>query len=94
MVIQMTERKLTFRELAVIVGLLSLLTTGITSAVAWVHAEVTVPQILQETREQTAKMMDRHERATHQGSLTQREFRLWSDQVLKRLESIERAVKR
>lgn len=92
--IQRADRKLSLRELAVIVGLLSLLTTGIASAVAWVHAEVTVPQILQETREQTAKMMDRHERATHQGSFTQREFQLWSEQVLKRLDSIERAVNR
>ncbi len=53
-----------------------------------------MPKILQQTQQQTVEMMDRHERATHQGSFTQREFRLWSDQVLKRLESIERAVKR
>ncbi len=88
------DRKLSIKDVVTIVGLLSLVTTGITSAVAWVHAEVTVPQILQETRDQTAKMMDRHERATHQGSFTQREFQLWSEQVLKRLESIESAVKR
>ena len=90
----MTDRKLSIKDVVTIVGLLSLVTTGITSAVAWVHAEVTVPQILQETREQTSNMMDRHERATHDGSFTQREFQLWSEQVLKRLESIESAVKR
>ena len=57
-------------------------------------AEVTVPKILHQTQQQTVEMMDRHERATQQGSFTQREFRLWPDQVLKPLESIERAVKR
>ena len=95
---------LTIKQLAAIVGLWSVLTGGITSAVAWVHADITVPKILNQTAAQGQKAIDRHSaqqqkaldrhvETTHEGALTTREFEIWADQVIKRLDRNEDAIR-
>lgn len=84
------DRKLSIKDVVTIVGLLSF----VGGLYLWANAQVLVPSILEQTREQTGAMLEKHESGVHSGSFSHREFRLWSEQVLKRLDAIERAVKR
>ena len=83
---------LTLKQLAAVAGLLVMIATGVASAVAYIHADVIVPRILNETRKQAIDLIDRHVERTSAalaGALTEREFRMWADQINKRLERLE-----
>lgn len=107
-----SERKLHLKDIATIVAILSF----VGGLYLWGNSQVIIPNVLEETRQQTQQAVDesrrqtrelinetrrqsrerieKHESGIHNGSFSQREFKLWSEQVLKRLEAIERAVTR
>lgn len=84
------DRKLSIKDVVTIVGLLSF----VGGFYLWANSQVLVPSILEQTRAQTGAMLEKHESGVHAGSFSHREFRLWSEQLFKRLDSIENAVKR
>ncbi len=84
------KTQLSVKTLTAIGGFCSVMIGGIVGVVAWVHAEVTIPKILQRTQMQIDRAIDRHRVTRHPGSISDREW----DQMIDRLESIENRLRK
>jgi hypothetical protein len=63
---------LPMKDISKIVALLGL----VVSAIAWMHAEVTVPKILQQTKIQIDESVKEHSKFPHPVSASRREFEM------------------
>ena len=69
---------LPMKDISKIVVLLGIVVSAIVSAVAWMHAEVTVPKILQQTSIQIQEAIENHSGFPHPVSASRREFEMLS----------------
>ncbi len=72
---------LPMKDISKIVALLGLVVSAIVSTIAWMHAEVTVPKILQQTSIQIQEAIDDHSSFPHPVSASRREFEMLKDSI-------------
>ncbi len=87
------KRRLNWRDIATIIGTVTVLSGLVMSIVAWVHAESTIPKILQKTAEQVEKAIDRHTKHPHPVSVPRREFEILTTDLKEDIGKVESAVK-
>lgn len=97
------ESKLGIKELLQLAALMSILCGLVTSIVAYIHADVTIPKILNRTTEQIEKALERHSRYPHPISaskqdviqtrdLIKEDIEEWKTETRTRLDRIERKL--
>ncbi len=74
------RRRLNWRDITTIIGGITVLSGMMMSIVGWIHAEVTIPKILNQTASQIEKAIETHSKFSHPVSVPRREFdRLQAD---------------
>lgn len=76
-----TSLSLPMKDISKIVVLLGIVVSAIVSAVAWMHAEVTVPKILQQTSIQIQEAIENHSGFPHPVSASRREFEMLKESI-------------
>ena len=99
------ESKLSLKEIMQLAAVMSLLCGLVTSVVAYIHADVTIPKILQKTAEQIDRVIERHSRYPHPVSASKKDvenvrdmikedIQEWKQETRTRLSRIEQKLDR
>lgn len=83
-------RKLHIKDIATIVGALSL----VAGVFGWVHSQVTIPQILQQTHVLIEHAIDRHAVLPHPVSVSKENYKRDVDRLFQRLDRQEVLLQR
>ena len=86
------SRRVTWKDVATIISIVVVMSGVITSLVAWVHAEVTIPKILNQTAEQVNKAIERHSIHPHPVSVPRGEFDLIKKDLGEDVQRIETTI--
>lgn len=84
-----TSLSLPMKDISKIVVLLGIVVSAIVSCIAWMHAEVTVPKILQQTSIQIRKAIENHSGFPHPVSASRREFEMLKDSIEKSIDDLK-----
>lgn len=70
------NKRLNWKDVTTIVVAITLLSGMLMSIVGWIHAEVTIPKILNRTTEQIREAIEMHSKNPHPVSASRREFEM------------------
>lgn len=68
------KRRLNWKDITTIIVAVTVLSGMLMSIVGWIHAEVTIPKILNRTAAQIEKAIETHSKFSHPVSVPRREF--------------------
>ncbi len=74
-------KRLNWRDIATIIGSVVLLSGLMMSIVGWIHAEVTIPKILNQTSEQIKAAIEHHSKFPHPVSASRKEFEMLKNSI-------------
>lgn len=75
------SRRLNWKDVMTIITSVVLLSGVTMSIVGWVHAEVTIPKILNKTSEQIKEAISEHSKYPHPVSASRREFEMLKSSI-------------
>jgi len=87
------KARMTWKDFGAMVGIIVLLSGVVMSIVGWIHAEVTIPKILNRTAVQIKEAIETHSKFSHPVSVPRREFDILQANLKENLGRVESAVK-
>lgn len=99
-VTQIERRRLNWKDVTTIIVAVTVMSGMLMSIVGWIHAEVTIPKILNRTADQIDKAIDRHSKHPHPVSASKKDvietremikedIQEWKQETRARLDRIE-----
>lgn len=90
---RLEKRRLNWKDVISIIVAVTILSGMLMSIVGWIHAEVTIPKILNRTAAQIEKAIESHSKFSHPVSVPRREFDLLAADLKEDIGKVEAAVK-
>lgn len=90
---RLERRRLNWKDITTIIVAVTVLSGMLMSIVGWIHAEVTIPKILNRTAAQINKAIEMHSKFSHPVSVPRREFNIFTAVLKEDIGKVEAAVK-